>query len=74
MVSPQISRNPSGTGVCLVQLRALFVPRVSGRRAVGASGVGKEQRAAEAERVGAWRGAQGGEVRRGLDVLNSLAA
>lgn len=34
--------------------------RPAGGRAAGVGGVGREQLATEAERVGAWRGAQGG--------------
>lgn len=56
MLSPQISRSPGGTGVCLALLRALFVPRVPGRRAAGAGGVGRERLDAEAG-----QGARGGE-------------
>lgn len=62
MLSPQISRSPGGTGVCLALLRALFVPRVPGRRAAsgGRGRGGKGAARCGGGAGGAWRGARGG--------------
>lgn len=55
-----------------MQLRVLFVPRVPGRRAAGGERgrdkKGRERLAAEARRVGAWRGAGGGGRPRGFSA------
>lgn len=69
MLLPQISRSPGGTGVCLVQLRAPFVPRVPGRLAASAGGVGRERLRVEAGRVGAWLG--GERLGRGSRALHT---
>lgn len=41
-----------------MQLRAPFVPRVPGRLAASAGGVGRERLRVEAGRVGAWLGGE----------------
>lgn len=65
MLSLQISRSPGGTGVCLQQLPALFVPRVPGRRArAGWEGSGSWRRRGvglEGCAWPGWRGARGWE-------------
>lgn len=64
MLLLQVSRSPSGTGVCLVQLGALFVPRVPGgwgEHRLGGKGAACSGGGAGGRVAGsAGRGAQGG--------------